>query len=149
MENGSVENKLNNSNMLINDFDYSYIFLRDNKYESASYTNDGYDSVTLNAGTLMGREGATLEVVPLASGASDGSENPYGILTRNTTVGAGETVTVRVCVAGEVAEGKIVLDGSDTLDTLINNRPIRDLIGSSTVGIKLVGGTELTAVDNS
>ena len=35
------------------DFEREIIFLRDNKYESGDFTNDTYDAVTLEAGTVV------------------------------------------------------------------------------------------------
>ncbi|MCK4522450.1 MAG: head decoration protein [Nanoarchaeota archaeon] len=149
MENGSATNQLNNNNMQITDYDNSIIFLRDNKYESGTYTNDAYTDVQLLKGTLMGRISADQELLPLVSGAADNSQFPVGILTRDTYVEAGDAATINICTAGEVAEEMLVLDAGDTLATVISGRSIRDRIGSDTVGIVLVSGTDLTAADNS
>lgn len=132
--------------------DTSKIFVFDNRYENSTYdkTNSTYDDIVIPAGTLMGRIAATQKVIPLASGASDGSQFPIGILAEDVTVPASSTVSksVSICVAGDVAQSKIVLDGSDTLSTVISARSIFDRIQADTVGIKLVSTTEMTDYDN-
>lgn len=139
---------LNTGQQAIVNFDVSKIFVWNNRYEKADYTNSGYDDVVLAAGTLMGRVSATQEIIPLASGASDGSQYPVGVLAQDITVEGGATVSLYICVAGDVVEDKVILDGSDTLSTVISGRSIRDRIAADTVGIKLVPSTELTGYDN-
>lgn len=139
---------LNNGQQAIINTDVSKIFVWNNRYDQSNYTNDTYDDVTLTAGTLLGKISATGEVIPLASAAADGSQFPIGVLAETRTVEAGATVALTYCVAGDVVESKVILDGSDTMSTVISGRSIRDRIGADTVGIKLVGGTEMTAYDN-
>ena len=132
--------------------DNTKIFIGDNRYQEFPYAkvNSTYDDIVVPAGTVMGRIGSTLKVIPLTSAASDGSENPVGILAEDITVLAGESYTkdVTLCVYGDVNTNKVILQGDDTLSTLISSRPIHDLIGASTVGIKLVSSTENTNFDN-
>jgi hypothetical protein len=139
---------LNTGQQAIINTDLSKIFIWNNRYENALYNNSAYDAVTLSAGTLMGRVAATGWIKPLASGASDGSQFPVGILANDITVDGGDLVTVAICVAGDVAEEMIILDGSDTMETTISDKRLRDRIGSDTVGIKLVQSTEMTGYDN-
>ena len=139
---------LNNGQQAIVNFDTSKIFVWGNRYEKASYNNSTYDTVELAAGTLMGRIATTQKIVPLASGASDGSQHVVGILAQDASVEEGDTVDLYICVAGDVVESKVVLDGSDTMSTVISGRSIRDKIAGDAVGLKLVGGDELTAYDN-
>lgn len=144
----TVSQVLNNGQQAITNYDLSKIFIGGNRYDKANYTNSGYDPVTLSAGTLMGRVSANQKIVPHVSTASDGSQYPVGILASEVTVDDGDTVELYFCTAGDVAEGKVILGGSDTLDTVISGRSIRDRIAADTVGIKLVAGTEMTAIDN-
>jgi hypothetical protein len=53
-----------------------------------------------------------------------------------------------MCVAGDVAQEKLIFQGSDTLATVVSSRTLNDRIGADTVGVKLVSGTELTEYDN-
>lgn len=148
MENNKATNVESTANQSITNYDNSFIFLRDNKYEGGEYTNDTYDDEVLSAGQLMGRVAATGALVVLKSAAGDGSELPVGILTQDTDVATGDTVNINICVGGEVAEEKVLFDGTDTLDTIIDGRQLRDRIAADTVSIKLVASEELTGLDN-
>jgi hypothetical protein len=139
---------LNAGNQAIIKTDTSKIFLWNNRYESSEYTNDSGDDIVLPAGTLMGRINASGKVQPLASAAVDGSQYPCGILNEDWAVADGATQKVSFCVAGDVAEEKVVFDGADVITTIVDGRTLRDRIAADTVGIKLVVATELTAYDN-
>jgi len=144
---------LNTSSQATINTDTAKLFVFNNRYADVAYDgeNDTYDDVVIPAGTLMGKISATQKVIPLASGASDGSQYPVGVLAEDITILAGDTVskTVSICVAGDVEESLIVLDGSDTLATVISGRSIRDRIGADTDGIKLVAAIEMTSYDNN
>jgi len=144
----TIDTVLNTGQQAITNVDTSKIFIWGNRFDKAEYTNSTYDAVTLPAGTLLGRNSSTLEVKPLTSGASDGSQFPVGILNETHTVEAGDTATLAYCVAGDVAKEKVLLQGSDDLDTVVSSKTIGDRIGSDTVGIKLVATDELTGFDN-
>ena len=144
----TIDTVLNTGQQAITNVDTSKIFIWNNRFDSAEYTNSTYDAVTLPAGTVLGRNSSTLEVKPLTSGASDGSQFPVGILNNTHTVEAGDTVTLAYCVAGDVAKEKVLLQGSDDLDTVVSSKTIGDRVGSDTVGIKLVATNELTGFDN-
>lgn len=139
----------NTGNQLWINTNTAKIFVWGNRYASSNYTNSTYDDETLEEGTLLGQIAATGEVVPLESGAVDGSQYPIGVLLGGGVIPAGETVAVTYCVAGDVDENLLILQGADTLNTVINGRTLRARIGADTVGIKLVGGESLVNYDNS
>lgn len=140
---------LNTGNQLNVNTDSTKIFVWDNRYATGtSTTNSTYDDVTILAGTLLGKVSASQLVKALASGASDGSQYPVGILKEDTVIPAGDSAVLTFCVEGDVVESKVVLDPSDTMATVISGRSIRDRIGADTVGIKLVGQDQLTGTDN-
>ena len=98
----------------------------------------------------MGRITASLKLVPVASAAVDGSQFPVGVLkTQVSDLADATDATVNVCISGDVVESKVILDGADTMDTIIDARPIKDRIAADTMGIKLVDSFELTGVDNA
>lgn len=143
--------QLNNGQQANFKRDTAKIFLWNNRYQKEEYTNGTGAEVTLKAGTLMGRVHASGEIVPLTSTpavGSEGSQFPVGILNQDVTVANGVTVDVYICVAGDVAEEKVILSGTDTLETVIADRRLRDRIAADTHGIKLVVSDELTAFDN-
>lgn len=148
--------KYQNGRTVIAVTDTTKIFVRNNRYSNGtySYTNSTYDDIVIPAGTVLGRIASSLNLTALASGANDGSQSPVGILAQDVTVLAGttKTLTVSFCDSGDVNQNEIVLQGTDTLNTLITNaspsRTIRDSIGGDTVGVKLVVTTEGTQYDN-
>jgi hypothetical protein len=140
---------LNTSNQLNTNYDFSKVFLGENRYENATLLNaDEAEEITFPAGTLLGRIGASNKVVPLTSAATDGSQFPVGVLATNITLAAEAEGTVSMCVAGDVALEKVTLQGADTMATVVSTRTIQDRIGADTVGIKLVSTTDLTGFDN-
>lgn len=139
---------LNNGQQAIINTNTSKIFIYENRSEVGNYTNSGYDNVTLQPGTLMGRVAATQKLVPLVSSASDGSQFPVGILMGGRVIEPGDTVQLTICNYGDVAEEQIIFQGSDTLSTLVSDRSLRDRISSDTAGIRLVPTNDLTNYDN-
>lgn len=142
---------INDQSLLAINTDTRKIFIGHNRYEDVDYTNpDGdYASTDMLLGTVIGRIASSGKVVPLDSAASDGSQYPIGVLAKTYTVEAGGDQTVSICVAGDVAEEKVLLQGTDTLETIIDSRRLRDRIAADTVGIKLVTATEMTDTDNA
>jgi len=150
------------SAQLFQNYDTSKIFIGNNRYATASYTNGTGSEVTLAAGTLMGRVYSSNKVYPTVSTAVTGSEQPIGVLADTYVVSNGATVTVCYCIAGDVASEKIVFGGSDTIATVVT-RTYTDS-GTDTVAVAwgtigdlllrnsqiiLVAGTELTGYDNA
>ena len=141
---------LNTGQQLTVNTDLSKIFLFDNRYEKAPYNNSAYDSVTLAAGTVMGRVAGTGYIIPLVSSASDGSQFPVGVLADDFIVEGGDVLDLPICVSGDVDAGKLIfVTDTDNLDVTVSSRRLRDRIGSDTVGIKLVTTTEMTDFDNN
>lgn len=144
-----VTEELNNGQQAIYNYDTSKIFIRENRYITATYTNGSGDTVVLTPGMLMGRIGSSQKAAILTSAATNGSEFPLGILASYHSVADGASVTVTICIAGDVAEEKVVLAGADTLATLLpDDRSLRDHIAGDTMGIKLVTCDEMTNYDN-
>lgn len=137
------------NNSLISNTDTSKIFIWNNRFTTATYTNSTGSTVNLAAGRLMGRVLASNKVLPHASGASDGSQQPRFILANDYEVANGASVTVTLCDGGDVAKEKVIFGGSDAWTTVIGTTlgTIEDLLRANSE-IKLVSGTELTAYDN-
>lgn len=139
-------------NQLSQNYDTSKTFVWGNRFQTESYTNDTYDPITLATGTVMGRVFATGKVVPFASDAVDGSEEPIGVLQEGFVAEGGTTSNVSICVAGDVVQSKLVFgNGTDTLETQITNlgnRRVKDALQGMSVAIKLIASTELSQTDN-
>jgi len=145
-----VTNRLNNGQQATTDYDLSKIFLWMNRYENDSYVqNSGYSTLTLKAGTLMGRIASTQGLAPvISSGITDGSQVPVGILAQDITVLAGQTANdVALCIAGDVNAGKVIFLGGDSFATVIAGKSLRDhLVANSQIILRPV--TEMTDYDN-
>jgi hypothetical protein len=131
-------------NQITNAYDFSKIFLFDNKYQTITLVNATGAAVEYLIGTLIGVVTSTYK--KYASGTSNISM--IGILAETVSVPANDSVSVQVCIGGKVAEEKILLQGSDTLDTVVAYKSIRNRLASDTLGIELAATDELTVADN-
>lgn len=143
-----VTNVISTRNQLGNDYDFSKMFLFDNRYRLINIAASGAD-VVLVQGELIGTIAATGKGTPMASAAADGSAFPTGIVTEDITIADGTDEDVLICIGGHVDESKLVFDGTDDLDTVVSLRTYRDRIAADTLGIFLVTADELSGVDNS
>lgn len=138
---------LNTGQQMIVHTDLSKTFLWNRRSQPGQINNsDLYDPVTIPEGTVMGRISATGLLTPFTSGASDGSQWPIGVLVDTHIIDEGDTHNVFICDDGDVAAEKLVFDGSDDLDTVVDGRQVRDWL--KVTGIKVITATELTATDN-
>jgi hypothetical protein len=142
--------------MLITNYDFAKIFVWDNRYKSATYTNGTGSEVTLAAGTIMGRVAATNKVLPWSAAATDGSQFPRFVLANDYTVANGASETVTFCFYGGVATNTLTIPTTSPVQTLTNIVYLNDgttVVGTAedclnAAGIFLVGGTENTFYDN-
>lgn len=127
--------------------DLSRVFLWENRYASANFNNELYDPLIMKAGKLLGRVAATQTLALCDTDSTDGSQYPIGILAEDVTIEDGETKAVSYCIYGDVAEDKIILNGNDTLSSVVNGQSLRDRIAM--MGVRIIPSTEMTANDNS
>ncbi len=141
----SNDNVLNTANQQITNFDSSKLLLGGNDYITGDYTNSTYVDVDLTAGRVMARIAATDKIVPLASGASDGSQFPIGVLANDVTIPAGTSKDLSIAIRGQVASELVTFGGSDNMDTVVSSRRLEDWLGDRLI---LSGSDELTGLDN-
>lgn len=141
----SQESLSSGANHLFVGTDVSKIFLGENKTQVESYVNNsGYDPITIPAGTPMGRIASTDIVVPCTSAATDGSQNPIGILMQDLTIDSGDTVTALICIGGRVAAEKVnFYHPTDSLNTQVSSVRYKDLISRFTT-IQLIWSEEMS-----
>ncbi len=146
-----VTTVLNNGQQAISNYDLSKLFVYNNRYATETIVNSQYDPWELRAGTVMGRITGTGTIVPCSDDATDGSQNPIGILASDITVVDGTSMSVPICTAGDVVEGLVILLAPLTLDypVIVGGVSIRmrDRIRANT-GINIVPSTENTYYDN-
>ncbi len=142
----------NTGSQLFVNTDTSKIFIGNNHTRQEGYINNsGYHPITLPAGTVMGRLSGSGVVTYFDANANDGSQYVLGILGNDLVIEAGDSVTASIVVQGRVAQEKVVLmSPTQTLDTVVSGRRVKDKIMGETVGILLVNSTcEMTDFDNS
>jgi len=143
---------LDTTNQLYVNVDQSKIFLGENEFISGKISNATGADVTLLAGTLLGRistAGGTFgELKALDKDSTDGSQFPVGVLTEDLLVPATSFTNCTACVAGYVAEEKLVFASGESLDSVVSSRTLRDRIAGDTLGIRLLSATNLTKTDN-
>ena len=131
--------------------DLSKIFIWENRYVSAPYNNSAYGSVTLFAGTVMGRVTATGYIKPTDSTATDGSQLPVGILADDLIALGSSFQNVQICNFGDVAQEQLVFaNPTDNLNTTVTfgSGSIRMLDRIHLMGVRLVATTTMTDYDN-
>jgi hypothetical protein len=133
----AIETSVYSGGMRTTTYDSKNIFILNNETEIGRINNEDYDDITYPAGTVMGRIATTNMLTPITSEASDGSQFPIGVLHTETTVPAGETVNATIVISGHVDASLLILQGSDTLNTVVSLRTIRDRIKSDSAGIIL------------
>ena len=143
----TVTNVLQTGNQLTSNFDLSKFLLGFNSFAqpAPSVTASGADVVLLQ-GEVMGRIHATGLIIPLAIAAVDGSQIPVGVVIADQTILDGDTDSVNLVNKGRVAESKINFAGAETLDTVVDERRLRDWLND--IGLELMAGEELTGTDN-
>tara|TARA_R110000744_G_scaffold253342_1_gene368994 strand:+ start:594 stop:1037 length:444 start_codon:yes stop_codon:yes gene_type:complete len=144
----TVTNPVNTNNQATFQYNQNITFLGENTFEKHDYKSTA-GTKTLAKGQVMGRIHATGKVLELKSGATDGSEIPFGILTTDIVILANETPNLSICVSGDVASEMLIFDGSDDLATVVASRRLDDRIAGDTLGVKLIASTENTVADNN
>ena len=141
---------LNTGNQMIVNNSTPRIFLWNYRTAPIVLSNATAYAVALAAGTLLGRVTADQKMKPLASGASDGSQYPRGVLFDDVIIPPNTTVfNAFMADSGDVSEDRIIFQGSDTLATVVDGATLRDRIQADSVGLKLIKSTEMSgAYDN-
>jgi hypothetical protein len=132
-------------NQLFSAYDVSKIFLFDNKYRKVNIANATGSPMVLVAGEVIGCVGITHAPYD----ADTSNQLPVGLMAEDITIATGTNADVTICNGGKVAEEKVSFsDAEDTLNTIVSNRSIRDMLISNTLGLELVTTDELTSADN-
>lgn len=149
MSSGTVRS--NTGNQITTDYELDKIFLWNNRYEDdteAYVNNSGYATLTLLAGTVMGRIANSNQLKPCYVGSTDGSQQPIGVLAHDiVNLESGQSANAKLCIGGDVAQNKLIFLFGDTLETIVNGRRFKDLIQTNTTLI-LRRGEEMTGYDN-
>lgn len=116
----------NTENHLRTDYNVDKIFLNfPNQQKKFRFVNGTASERTIPAGTLVGITTADQTIAKeLVAAAVDGSQIPYGFLLYDTVIPAGAAEEVEALVGfgddqSSIFEDKIVLNGAETLETVI------------------------------
>ena len=146
----------NTGSQLTTNYDLTKIFLGANRYRTGSFKNTTGSTLVVPAGTVLAKVQAiavdTANVVGYLrlfdSTNTEGGKVAVGILNQDLSIAAGATVTnVNYCIAGDYDESKLVFQGSDTLNTVVNGKIVREIIIAETnlIGLSL---TQMSGYDN-
>jgi len=138
--------------ILVSNYNPEQLFIGNNLFEAATYTNSTGSSVTIPMGRIMGRVLATNLVLPQIASATDGSEQPIGILQNAVTVADGESIEVFICNAGDINQNAVIFNTGETLATAIRTvstggGTLGDLIKRNTT-LNLYPTLQLSGYDN-
>jgi hypothetical protein len=100
----------------------------------------------ITVGMLLGVITASEKLAQSKSGSSDGSENPRYIAITNTDATGGDVTDVTVLATGKINAANIVFDGTDDLDTVVNNQSYYNHLRD--YGIIAIPSTTLVDYDN-
>jgi hypothetical protein len=117
------------SNFATYDYDSSRLIIgTGHSYVDRDYENILGSAETVAMGQVMGRVSTGGKIVPCKSAATDGSEIPVGILMEGLTeIADGTVITgLSLLIGGDVARDKVVFDGTDTFDTVVDGRTMED-----------------------
>jgi len=146
----------NTGSQLTTNYDLTKIFLGANRYRTGSFKNTTGSTLVVPAGTLLAKVQAiavdTANVVGYLrlfdSTNTEGGKIAVGILNQDLSIAAGSTVTnVNYCVAGDFDNSKLIFQGSDTLDTVVAGKAIREIITAETTLIG-ISSTQMSGYDN-
>lgn len=129
--------RVQTSKQLTGDYNRAKVFIGEKSTFVGSYTNSVYDDELL-IGTVMARVASSNKLVKCDSTLTNGGQFPIGVLLGDVTVEGGETVELTVA-NGEVDGGQLTFEGSDTLNTVVSTRTLRDHL--------LLAGTKVREVD--
>ena len=103
---------------MITNYNRAPLLLGDVRSRTVTVKNLVASETTLTRGTVLGKNAAGQYVV-CKSAATDGSRFPKAILAGDVTLSSEGIASAQVFISGDFNKDLIVLDGSDTLDTLI------------------------------
>jgi hypothetical protein len=87
-------------------------------------------------------------LLPFKSIGVNGENIPVGILNQDLVVAAGAVIpTVNYCIAGDFDNSKLILQNTDTLDTIVNGQAVREAIIAETqlIGLDI---SQMSGYDN-
>lgn len=139
------------ANLAAFDYESDSLFLFNNTTIQGTYTNSSGSEVTIEKGTMMGRNNTTNKFELFDSTSSTSYDGSVGLALEKYVVANGASLTVTLVNGGEVRRDGIVLIGNseaDTLTTVVDGNTIEDILIQRCVGLILKTSFENTKLDN-
>lgn len=151
MGTASANTVIDQSNFRSTNFDYSKIFIWDNRYETATFKNNSGGAAAFEPGTLLARDSSDNTIVPLlAATTANGANIPIGVLHQPVAslANAATLTNISFCTGGDVARDKFIFQAANAFTTVPTGetRTIEDLLLSQ--NIRAIETEELSGFDN-
>lgn len=150
---GTATTVINDENFLSTNYDYTKIFIWDNKGAQRTFLNNTGATASFAPGTLLALKSDTNQWVPLLSTNTNNAENIPAAILRTPISDLNDSATVddvSGVISGDVARDKVVFQSTDNYETVIaegNNRSIELLLNY--LGIVVRESRSLTEFDNA
>lgn len=127
------------------DYAVKRLFIFDNRFTEGIYKNNTLVDITLKTGMLVARGAVAGGLIPITA---DNLANTIGIAAQEGDVllAPNATSNINFCTKGTIMTNHLVLPAGVTLDTMVGNKSLRDLLES--IGFHLEFAVENTKFDN-
>lgn len=140
-----INQRGNDRNQSTIDIQHNRVFIGDNAYTDATFTNNTASELILQPYSLVVRNTADGNVIPATTA---NLANVIGIVAtlQDITLAAAGTTNIAYCHKGKIDETKLELPATVTLDTTVGNKFLRDVLNS--LGFDLESTIENFKYDN-
>ena len=141
-----TENVRNESNLSKQNYNTEKLALWDITTKKDIFENETAGEFTAKLGTVVARNSSG-NLVPINVAAADGTQIPFGVVMADYVYDASASGPITVIVGGRITESMVIVPGGD-LDTIVDNRTVRDLLASETLGIQTINSVDNSDYDN-
>lgn len=129
------------------DYQQERVFLGSNDFQEAVFLNDTGAELVLESGLLVKRDTTTPgQIIPAVTGVTLADIIGVVMINGTVTLADDETAQVNYAINGDVDSGLLIAPDTVTLDTVVGNKSVKDIL--TTAGFNPKAVTELTQFDN-
>lgn len=145
----NVTPRMRNGSQYITTKEQANLFVLGCKTVQGTYRNVSGAAESAKMGQLMGVIAASGKWTVCKSGATDGSQQPRGVLCVAVTdlANAGE-VLVDICNFGTIDKNLVAFKGADTFNTLVGGVRMEDLLIANAQSLRLTPVTDVSSYGN-
>jgi hypothetical protein len=123
------------------------VFTYGNRYREAIFKNNSGGSLTIDSGSLVLRDTTTVaNVLPAIAGATLADVIGVLFVDGPITLANNATTSVNYCISGDIDAGLLSLPATVTLDTVVGNKLLRDVL--TDLGLVCNNVSEIAKTDN-